>query len=104
MWHLPGVTLHYQESVADAVQRITQDELGIQVEIDSFLDFIEYRHEEEKRGYGHAVSLVFLCHPSDPKAPIVLNEEASEYKYFTEIPENTISQHAEFLTKKGFIK
>ncbi len=104
LWHMPGVTLAFRESVSEAVRRVAKDELGIEIVIDSLLDFIEYINEDEGRGFGHAVTLVFLCHPSDPNAPIKLNEEASEYNYFKTLPDNIIKEHGEFLHAKGFIK
>lgn len=60
-WHLPGGTVYYKEKVEDAVQRIAQEELGVDVTINQFLRYVEYPHEETERGFGYSVSLLFDC-------------------------------------------
>ncbi len=100
-WHLPGGTVHYQEAVADAAKRVAKDELGIEINNLKFLGYIEYLDEEKYRGFGHTVSLVFLCHPISQK--LTLDDQAAKAEYFKKLPENIITQQKEFILAKDLI-
>lgn len=91
-WHLPGGTLLKDESVAEAAQRIALDELGRSITLSSLIGYIEYSPE---MAVGQSVSLVFLASLESEK--ISLNEQASEYQYFTSLPLDTILETKKFL-------
>lgn len=95
LWHIPGGTVFYQESVEDAVQRVAMEELGISVKIEKLLGYMEYPSEIIHRGFGWPVSLAFLCSSNSPIPDI--NEEGEKIQVFDYIPENTIPEHKEIL-------
>lgn len=96
-WHLPGGTVYFKESLADAVKRIAKEELGIDVSVGKFLGYIEYLHQEEGGGFDHPVGLAFLCHPIS--TDFVLNDQASTLKYFLDFPLNMMEEQKIFLER-----
>ncbi len=101
-WHLPGGTVYYRERIEEAVARVALQELGAVVEIVKFMGFMEYPDEVKEKGYGHSVSLVFLCHTDTVN--FRLDENADKVEYFQELPVNTIKEQKEFLTRLELIK
>ncbi|CAN5146233.1 hypothetical protein BH11PAT1_BH11PAT1_7720 [soil metagenome] len=94
-WHIPGGTVYLRESMETAVKRVAHEELGIGVDIQEFLGFIEYFSEEKVRGFGYSIGLAFLCYPLP--GDIVVNDQADKAQYFLEVPENTITEQKEML-------
>lgn len=94
-WHLPGGTVLYKETLQQALKRVAASELGVDIEAKRFLGFMEFLHVDKMGGYDHPVSLAFLCEPSS--LDIALDQQASEYGFFTEIPENTLKEQKDFL-------
>jgi colanic acid biosynthesis protein WcaH len=95
MWHLPGGTLLKGESVAEATQRVAQEEIGCTIKLGKLLGYVEYSAEV---AVGQSVSLVFQAELLSDQ--ITLNEQASEYNYFTEIPQSTVPETKKFLEEK----
>lgn len=95
IWHLPGGTVRYKETILEATNRIAQRELGISVEVLKSLGYVEYPSEEKERGFGWAVSLVLLCQTKAEE--IKVNDEASEAKIFQTLPEEMIAEQKTFL-------
>lgn len=98
LWHFPGVTIYYQESVEDAVHRAAKQEAGITVTIKKLLGYIEYPTEMKQRGFGSTVSLVFLCELKDGE--LAANEEASSIQTIANIdsiPTNLVEEHRALL-------
>jgi len=96
-WHLPGGTVYMYESVTDTINRVAMEELGIELEVIKMLGYLEYPTEKKERGYGYSVALSFLCRPLTTK--IVLDDQVDDCKFFKELPENTIAETKEFLSK-----
>lgn len=94
-WHLPGGTVLYREKLEDAVNRIAQEELGVDVSIDRELGHTEFHSEVKERGFGYSVTIVFLCHLKTDK--FKLDEGAAKFDFFKTLPENTIAEHKTFL-------
>lgn len=94
-WHLPGGGVQYQESIAQAVDRKAQEELGIKVKIIKTLGYIEYPSEQKERGFGWSVSIAILC--DYMAGEFTLNKEASEFGFFKELPKGINIEQAEFL-------
>jgi len=94
-WHIPGMTLLYKESVVDAIQRVAEEELGVRVNPDKLLGYIEYTSEEKERGFGYTVSIVFLC--SILSGELRPNEYASDIKCFKNLPDNLIEEQRQLL-------
>lgn len=97
LWHIPGGTVFYKERIEDAVKRIAQEELSIEVTQRELLGYLEYPSEEKQRGFGWSVGLVFLCTPNSPLPEF--NEEGEEIQIFNAIPENIVEEHKKLLTK-----
>lgn len=102
LWHIPGGTVYYKESLEDAVRRVAREELGIEVEVEKLLGYIEYFDEDKERGFGYAISVEFLCNPQSSE--FNLNEQSTEVKLFKTLPENIIPEHKEFISKNLDIK
>lgn len=97
MWHLPGMTLLYKERIPDAIQRVAQEEAGVQVNVEKLLGYIEYPSEEKERGFGWTISVVFLC--SLLSGELHTNSDASEIRVFTQLPDNLIEEEKTFLNE-----
>lgn len=94
MWHLPGGTILYREKISDAIQRIAEEEVGMKVSVEKFLDHIEFLSEESERGYGYSISMVFLCKPSEP-----VPAKSDKYTFFKHLPENIIVEQKNVISK-----
>lgn len=88
MWHIPGGTILYKETVKDAVKRIAQEELSLEVIVGELLDYIEYPSEEQERGFGWSIGLAFDCRLADT-ARFLENEQ---HRLFDRVPENTVQE------------
>lgn len=103
LWHLPGGTVYYREHTEDSVRRLAREELGVDVKILKFLRFLEYFSEEEQRGFGYSVSLVFVCKAKS--LDFTLDDQAVRAQFFKVIPKNSVSEQKEmlneFLTRKS---
>ncbi len=95
LWHTPGGTVHYKESLRNAVKRLAKEEINLSVEITKFFGYVEYLHEEKVRGFGSTVSLVFGCKLKSGQKLY----ESETIKYFNFIPKNIIKEHKVFLKK-----
>lgn len=100
-WHFPGGTVFYKETIEQAVHRIAEDELGVQVEIVDLLGYIEFTSEEKERGFGWTISLAVLC--KIVEGEIKSSEESSEVGFFKTLPEGIIKEQADFLKKVGLV-
>ncbi len=92
LWHLPGGGVLYREKVEDAVNRIAKTELDINVKIQKFLGYLEILREGSHR---HAIALQFKCKIKGKNPKKV--EQASEFRFFSKIPKNTILKQKDFL-------
>ncbi|MBP6993711.1 NUDIX domain-containing protein [Candidatus Woesebacteria bacterium] len=100
MWHTPGGTVMYRESLQDAVRRLAREELGVDVEVGRLLGYIETWSEEAERGFGYSVSLPFLVKPESFN--FVLNSQATEYAFFTDLSSKVIPEHKAFYEGVNF--
>lgn len=99
-WHTPGGTVMYRESLHDAVKRFGLEELGIDVEVGKLLGYIEVWSEEAERGYGYSVSFPFLAKPKT--YDFVLNSQATEHAFFSDLSSNVIPEHRAFYESINF--
>lgn len=94
IWHTPGGTLLYGESISMAVDRVCKKELGFSpIVVLPTKGVVEIIEEFE-----HTVSnFVEVAMPQGGE--IKLNHEASEYKFFDkdEFPKNSIKEQTKFL-------
>jgi ADP-ribose pyrophosphatase YjhB (NUDIX family) len=101
MWHIPGGTVYFGESVEDATMRVAKDELGVGVEVLGFQGVIEYpNHSREEIGFDHPVGLAMECRRVSGE--YVGSSEGIEIEVFEKLPENMIEDQRFFLrNKKG---
>lgn len=97
LWHIPGATLYYQESIDNAMIRLAHEELGITVINQGFLQYLEYFSETKYRGYGSTIGLVFLCTTNDELPQI--NETGETVAIWKQIPDNIVPEHRIILEK-----
>ena len=99
-WHLPGGTVYFGEQIQDAVKRVAQKELGIEVTSSHFVGYIEYPSHYEN-GLDSPVSLAFEVdgHKGIPK-PVA---EASKGEWFKSIPPKMHADQDEFLVNSGYL-
>jgi 8-oxo-dGTP diphosphatase len=78
-WQIPGGGLEFGESVEECLQREVQEELGIEVTRISMLNQIFH----QVRNNWHGIFITFVCEMKDPNVQIKINNEASDYGWFT---------------------
>jgi ADP-ribose pyrophosphatase YjhB (NUDIX family) len=100
LWHMPGGTVYFQESIENAAKRVAKSEVGIDIKVNKLLGYIEYFDEAKVRGFGYTITMVLECEALSTS--LVLDEQASEGNWFSQLPENTITEQKNFLSKLGF--
>jgi ADP-ribose pyrophosphatase YjhB (NUDIX family) len=96
LWHIPGGTVRFEERLTDAVFRIARDELGVHVEIDRFLGYVEYPGHLY-RGQGWPVGLAFMVHMT-PSSVEGFRTDPDAVGWFARLPDE---MHEE---QKGFLQ
>jgi ADP-ribose pyrophosphatase YjhB (NUDIX family) len=97
MWHIPGGTVFFGESLEKAAHRIAKEETGLTIKVVKMLSYLEY---SPVYAFNHSVSLEFLCSVVSGKLRGCF--QAKELKFFKVIPENTIPEQEKFL--KDYLK
>jgi len=95
MWHLPGGTIFYKEAVEQAAKRIAKDEVGLIVQIEKLLGYMEISSEE--KGYGWGVNLELLC--TIVSGMPVESEQGTTPTFFSKLPEPMVAEQKAFLLK-----
>ncbi len=96
-WHIPGGTVYFGETLHDAVHRVAKNELGVSVNINRLLGYIEYPTLEAKGYKGWPIGIAFEVTITDGK--IQGSYQGEEVKIFNQIPDNVFPDQAKFLTK-----
>ena len=99
-WHLPGGTVRFGESLVNAVKRIANRELGIEIIQTKNVGIIEYP-SHYLFGLDSPVGMVFECSIKGEVAP---NNEALTYGWFKEIPSPMHADQDKFLLSNGYLK
>lgn len=97
MWHFPGGTVLFDETIDQAISRVVQDELNLRVLSKKHLGVIEYLSEPDDRylkKHRHTVCLIFLI---EAEGDLKKDADASEVKILMSIPENIIPEQKVFL-------
>ena len=100
LWHIPGGTVYYRETIEAAVKRIAKEELGVDVVVGGLYDFIENYDESESRGgWGWPIALQLKCSIKFGELcpDKQLAKEARFFKKAEDIPKNTIDSQKKFL-------
>lgn len=107
-WNLIGGRVFKDETIKETIDRVALSETGLEVRILNCLGYMEFLHEarvgvhdKNLKGDVHTVSIVFLVEITGGE--LKKEDLAKELKFFTEIPENTVIQHREFLEKNVII-
>lgn len=94
-WFWPGGRLFKGEVLEDAVHRIAEEELGIDVEIRQQLGVHAHFWETSDvvgNPSRHTVNVVFLVTPLDDDPPIELDDQHTEYRILGE-PEPDLHEY-----------
>jgi colanic acid biosynthesis protein WcaH len=94
MWHFPGGTILIDETIADTIKRIAQDEIGLQVEVVALLGVIEYYNLDYT--VVRSISLAYQVKPISGN--LTGSPEGQEVAYFKTPPPNTIPEVVAFLS------
>ena len=78
-WQLPGGGVEFGEIPKDALQREIREELDVEVTDIKLIPYIDTRVRDTWQGFFFS----YHCRLTNPNAIIHLNEEASEYRWFT---------------------
>lgn len=98
LWHLPGGTIYLNERVLDAVKRVGQEELSVDVEVKKFLGYQDWINLGDGPGFGSGCSLVFLCEISGTEG-IALDDGASKFELFDKVPGNVVEEHKKWVAE-----
>jgi 8-oxo-dGTP pyrophosphatase MutT (NUDIX family) len=100
LWHLPGGTVFFGESLDQAVKRVAKKELGIAVTKIVNKGYIEYP-SHYLHGLDQPVGLVFEV--TEYSGDIVLDNEASSGDWFHQVPEKIHGNQDEYLVQAGYL-
>lgn len=94
-WHIPGGTVYFGETLHDAVHRVAKNELGIAVNIERLLGYIEYPTLEANGYKGWPIGIAFEVEIM--AGEVKGSEQGEEVRIFKKIPDNTFPDQAKFL-------
>lgn len=98
MWHLPGGTVLFGEKLSDTINRVAQEETGINLKVKKILGTIEYLPPSP---HLHTISIVFSTTPISGK--LRGSKQGKEIRYFKSIPKNTVKEQEKFLKNIAII-
>lgn len=96
-WHIPGGTILFKEPIKHAIDRISQDELGIKVNILRWLGVIEYFND----GGRHTISNAFLVEIKE--GSLRGSRQGKQINFYKKLPKNCILEQKEFLQKHKLV-
>lgn len=76
-WQIPGGGLEFAETPEEALHREVREELGVEVKNIKLVPFIDTK----VRGNWQGIFISYVCELQEDSQQIVLNEEASEYRW-----------------------
>lgn len=97
MWHFPGGTVLFDETVDQAISRVVKGELNLKVLSKEYLGIIEYLSEPDDRflkKHRHTICPIFLIEANEE---LKKDADASEVKVLNNIPENITPEQKTFL-------
>ena len=87
-WHFPGGSVYFGEKIQGAIKRVAAQELDVRVEVIKLLDYMEIVRTPQDR---HDVGMEFLVRQVGGE--IKLNYQATEARFFKEVPKKVIKEH-----------
>lgn len=97
-WHIPGGTVYLGETLEQAVKRVAKEELGVKVEMEKLLGYIEYPNEKKNGGFTQPVGVAFLVRIKSGK--LCGSKQGEEVKAFRNLPTQMIVDQRKFLQEK----
>ena len=79
IWQIPGGGLEFAETPEECAAREAREELGIEIEILSLIPKLY----TAVRGNWQGLLIPFVCKMRFPEDKIILNEEASDFRWVT---------------------
>lgn len=101
-WHFPGGTVLYGETLPQAVKRVAMYELGVEVEVGQVLGYVHYPDLEADGYKGWPVGIAFAI--TIIGGSLRGSDQGEEIGHFHELPDNTLSDQARFITEKTLLK
>lgn len=77
-WQVPGGGQEFGETLEEALKRELIEEVGLHVQVDGEPYIVEYIDDT-----WHGILFFYPCVLTDAKQEVVLNNEASQYGWFT---------------------
>lgn len=102
LWHLPGGTVRYGEPLVDAVHRVAGTELGVGVDVDRLLGYIEYPSHLE-RGIDWPVGIAFATRLATA-VPGRFGPDDGSVRWFAHPPEAMHDEQRAFLEEHGLVR
>jgi ADP-ribose pyrophosphatase YjhB (NUDIX family) len=99
LWHLPGGTVRFGEPLTDAVERVAEEELGVEVVTDDLLGYIEYP-SHLSLGLDWPVGIAFGVRLT-PLSVQQFRPEAGAVQWFTSLPDNMHEEQKYFLRARS---
>jgi len=78
-WQIPGGGLEFGETVEECVIRELKEETGLDVQIVRLIPKVY----SSLQGSWHGLFICFVCKMKDPSQPVVINDEASAWRWCT---------------------
>lgn len=93
-------TVYKGERLEEATRRIVKKETGLEVDLIKHVGYIEYLNEKRFGRDTYSISLIFEAVPKGGE----LNHDnnATELKYFKELPNDLIEEQREFIKTLNF--
>ncbi|MEW9519303.1 NUDIX hydrolase [Streptomyces tubercidicus] len=99
-WGFPGGAIELGESAAEAAVRETEEETGLQVQVDGLLGvYTKYRHVYPNGDVAQPITVFFRCSAVSGR-PRAADGETLEVRYFplTQVPPLTNLQHQDAMS------
>lgn len=104
-WFFPGGRIFKGEKLEDAARRKIKEETGIDATIEKMLGVDETLFPEGPfNNSTHTINIVFLATPTNPQATVTLDEQNSEYSWYTHVNNSWHPYVQKFLALAGFNK
>lgn len=95
LWHIPGGTVYYRETLDEAVKRVAQKELGVEVKVEKLLGYIHYPSVLKETGWDCPVGIAFLTKIKSGR--LRGSNQGRDVRIFKTIPKNMVVEQKRFL-------
>jgi ADP-ribose pyrophosphatase YjhB (NUDIX family) len=94
-WHIPGGTVHFGESLRDAVRRVAAVELGLEVTPGALVGYIGYPKMHADGYQGWPIGMAFTA--TRVGGELTGSDMGAEVACFRTVPRDIIADQGEFL-------